>query len=68
MKQKKFKDNLDRLQEVVTLLENEQLDLEKAIQLFEEGLSLVKSCNATLEDFDAKINQLITKYEDNTNE
>lgn len=64
MENKSFKEKMDRLEEIVRILEENQVDLEKAIDLFEEGLVLSKECNNTLSKFDSKISDLIQKYEE----
>lgn len=64
MENKSFKEKMDRLEEIVRILEENQVDLEKAIDLFEEGLVLSKECNTTLNKFDSKISDLIQKYEE----
>ena len=37
-----------RLEEIVSLLERNEIELEEAISLFEEGLKLVNSCDTQL--------------------
>lgn len=59
---KTFKEKMERLEVIVKTLEQNQIDLEEAIVLFEEGLKLTKECNQTLSGFDSKIDELITKY------
>lgn len=64
MNDKSFKEKMNRLEEIVKTLEENQVDLEKAIDLFEEGLALTNECNITLNKFDSKISDLIKKYEE----
>ncbi|MBE6577650.1 MAG: exodeoxyribonuclease VII small subunit [Ruminococcaceae bacterium] len=63
MEQKKteYKDlesAMKRLDEVVSLLSAENISLERSLELYEEGVSLVKIANARLEDAQRKINML----------
>ena len=53
-----FEVNLSRLEEISTLLESEELELEESISLFEEGIKLSKSCMNTLKKAELKITEL----------
>ncbi len=53
-----FEKAIERLEEVVRLLESGEAELEKSMQLYEEGISLVRICNKLLEDTEAKIKLL----------
>lgn len=64
MENNTFKEKLKRLEEIVAVLENDQIDLENSLQLFEEGLTLVKSCNATLLNLDTQITTMIQQFEE----
>ena len=44
-----FEERLKRLQEVVTALEEGELDLETSVKLYKEGLELSRSCREQLE-------------------
>ena len=46
-----FRASMTRLEEIVSLLEKNDIELEEAIALFEEGLKLVNSCNTQLQGF-----------------
>ena len=56
-----FEQSLERLSEIVKILESGECSLEDSFKLFEEGSALSKKCYATLEN--AKI-----KYSELTNE
>ncbi|MBR3840959.1 MAG: exodeoxyribonuclease VII small subunit [Erysipelotrichales bacterium] len=60
---KSFESNMKRLEEIVSNLENEDIELNKAMKLFEEGLNLVEKCDNELKQFDETINQIIMKHE-----
>ena len=47
-KQMKFQEAMKRLDEIVTLLNNNELELEEAMSLFEEGLKLSAQCEKQL--------------------
>ena len=57
-KKEKFEDLLKRLQEISTLLEDEEIGLEESIKLYEEGVNLSKICRAKLEEAELKITSL----------
>lgn len=54
-----FDQAMKRLNEIVTALDKNELELEKAITLFEEGLQLVNFCEVKLKGFEGKIEQLL---------
>lgn len=58
-----FKEAMLRLDEIVTLLERNEIELEEAMHLFEEGLHLVKSCDGQLQDFENKAQTLLENYQ-----
>lgn len=58
---KNFEQKILRLEEISVLLEKEDLGLEKAIQLYEEGLELSKACSEALNSAELKITILKKK-------
>ena len=62
MSKKKIKSNfeqdLSRLEEISQILEEDNVDLEKAISLFEEGVKLSKTCLKTIKEAELKITEL----------
>ena len=54
-----FEDALFRLEEIVELLESGENPLEKSLELFEEGVGLVKLCNSKLENVENSVKILI---------
>lgn len=44
-----FEKRLERIKEIVTLLETGDLPLEQGVKLFQEGVRLSKDCGAELE-------------------
>ena len=57
-KKMKFQDAMNRLDEIVALLNNSSLELEEAMKYFEEGLALSKQCEKQLKEFENKMDQL----------
>ena len=57
-KQKSFEENLARLEEIVRGLEKGDAPLAESLGLFEEGVGLVKSCGALLDEAEQRVVQL----------
>ena len=53
-KQMKFQEAMKRLDEIVALLNNNELELEEAMSLFEEGLKLSAQCEKQLKTLKIK--------------
>lgn len=60
---KNFREAMDRLDYIVSHLEQNDIELEEAIKLFEEGLLLVKDCDAQLKHFEHQVSSLLETYE-----
>lgn len=54
-----FEVALKRLEEIVSLLEKGNLDLDKSLKLFEEGVELVKLCDTKLKDIESKTAKIL---------
>ena len=62
-KQIQFEEAFKRLDEIVTKLDSGDLSLEESMTLFEEGITLTKTCKTRLEAAEQKI-QLLLKDSD----
>lgn len=62
-KEKTFEEAMARLEEIVRALDGGSAGLDDSLGLFEEGISLVKLCNAKLEGAEQKV-KLLAKGED----
>ena len=58
MSDKKFSEMITRLEEIVTILEKGDCELEESMALFDEGTALSKVCNEKLNEAQLKIRQL----------
>lgn len=63
-KNKNFEASLRRLQEISELLENDDVNLEESIKLYEEGIKLSKECFNTLEKAELKVEELNSDLDD----
>ena len=56
-----FEEALERLELIVDQLESGEVPLEKAIDLFQEGMKLANRCNLKLENIESRIENLLEK-------
>ena len=59
-----FKQSMSRLEEIIAALEKNEIELEDAIALFEEGLQLVNSCDSQLKNFEYRVQELLNTYQE----
>ena len=57
----KFEAVLDKLEKIVSRLEEGDLSLEESLQQFEEGMKLAKACEERLNESQKKIEMLVKK-------
>lgn len=58
-KKQSFEENLLRLEEITSLLENGTASLEEMLTLFDEGVKLTKNCMSQLDKAEQKVNVLV---------
>lgn len=63
--EKSFEELFKRLEEIVQEMESKELDLEKSLTLFEEGVKLSANLRGQLSKADQKISELMEKLEKN---
>ena len=61
--EKSFEELFKRLEEIVQEMESKELDLEKSLTLFEEGVKLSANLRGQLSKADQKISELMEKLE-----
>jgi exodeoxyribonuclease VII small subunit len=54
-----FAQQLERLEEIVRRLEGQELDLDEALQLFEEGVERLRAARERLAGAEAKVKQVL---------
>ncbi|MCA0387976.1 MAG: exodeoxyribonuclease VII small subunit [Bacteroidetes bacterium] len=57
-----FKIKLERIEQISSLLEDPDLDLEQAILLYEEGMKLSQECLSSLKQAELKITELKNSF------
>jgi exodeoxyribonuclease VII small subunit len=55
----RFEKQLEKLEDIVARLEDEGVGLEEALDLFENGMGLVKTCRARLEQVEQRVARLL---------
>lgn len=63
MEQPTFEGALKRLEEIVARLEGNELDLEQSLQMFEEGVKLVRFGATRLDEAERRIEMLLADKE-----
>lgn len=53
-----FEQNLQRLDEVIRLLEKDSVPLDELLRLYEEGVALIRLCNGQLDDAQQRVKML----------
>ena len=54
----KFEENLQRLEEILVALESGDAGLDELLKLYEEGVSLIRSCNIQLQSAEQSVKML----------
>ena len=54
-----FKKELDRLNEIVSLMQNDDLPLEESVKLYEEGNKIIALLNDALKEAEAKVEKIV---------
>jgi len=55
----KFEKALERLEDIVSTLESGDMELEKSLKMFEEGIKMARLCQTHLSTAEKKIEKLI---------
>jgi exodeoxyribonuclease VII small subunit len=58
-KKEKFEDALDKLEKIVSQLEEGDISLEESLKLFEEGIRLSRFCNQKLDEAEKRVEILL---------
>jgi exodeoxyribonuclease VII small subunit len=58
-KEKTFEEAMDRLEEIVSEIETEGLGLERQFELFQEGMTLARFCEAKLTDVQKSVDVVL---------
>ena len=56
-----FEQAMSRLEEIIAALENNQISLEKSVDLFQEGIKLSKICSDKLAGIEDKVAKILVE-------
>ena len=56
-----FNEKVKRLEEIADILEKGECELEKAMELFSEGVNLIKDCKLTIKEAKLKVSEYDNK-------
>jgi exodeoxyribonuclease VII small subunit len=59
MAKERFEDALNKLEKIVSKLEDGEIPLEESLKLFEEGIRLSRLCNQKLEEAEKRVEILM---------
>ncbi|MFP3871502.1 MAG: exodeoxyribonuclease VII small subunit [Candidatus Natronoplasma sp.] len=59
-----FKEALERLERINERLERNKVPLEKAIELYQQGMALIEHCDEKLEEAEGKIKKITEENEE----
>ena len=65
MPKDRFEDALNKLEKIVSQLEEGDISLEESLKLFEEGIRLSRICNQKLDEVEKRV-EILMKGEDGT--
>jgi exodeoxyribonuclease VII small subunit len=68
LKVKDFESALKSLEDIVVQLEGGDLSLDRALELFEEGVKISRFCHAKLEEAERKVETLVKAADGNLKE
>ncbi len=63
-----FDDAMKRLKVISDELSNETIEMDKALALFEEGLDLSSKCQSKLNEYEQRVNDLVSKHQGGSSE
>ena len=61
MAKEKFEDALEKLEDIVKKMEAGDLSLDEALKSFEEGIKLIRLCQAKLDEAEQRVEMLLGK-------
>ena len=64
-KSERFEEMLARLEEIVRALEADEIDLERSIQAFDEGVKIARACHERLDEAERKV-EILRRLPDGT--
>lgn len=63
MKNNTFEEKMQRLEEIVRLIDQGNVPLEDSLKLFQEGTALVESCGKLLDEAELQVKKIVADAE-----
>lgn len=63
-----FEDALEKLEQIIEKLENEEATLDESFKLFEQGMKLGKFCSEKLDQYESKVEIILKENEQDVRE
>ena len=57
----KFEEKVEKLENIITTLENGEIDLDEMVKKYTEAMKLVKECDDELKDIEQKVNKIVSE-------
>jgi exodeoxyribonuclease VII small subunit len=61
MKEVKFEDNINELEQIINELESGSFDLDESITKYTRAMQLVKECDQKLKSVEAQVSRIVTE-------
>jgi exodeoxyribonuclease VII small subunit len=61
MKNISFEEAMERMEEIVNSLEDGDLELDKSLEIFEEGIKLYRYCTKKLEEMESRVKVIMQR-------
>ena len=62
----KYAKAIERLEEIIAKIENEQIDVDELSEKVKEAVMLVKVCKDKIEKAELQVKEVIAKFDDNS--
>ena len=62
----KYATAIERLEEIIAKIENEQIDVDELSEKVKEAVMLVKVCKDKIEKAELQVKEVIAKFDDNS--
>lgn len=60
-----FEQNMQRLEQIVRVMEHGDVPLEESLKLFQEGTGLVEACGKLLDEAELQVKKIVTAADGN---
>jgi exodeoxyribonuclease VII small subunit len=64
-KSKTFGDNIDEVEEILRKLENGEISLEESIDLYKNGMKIIKDCSAKIDKIEKDLKLIQVETDEN---